>query len=508
MIQQKNVLMLWFSFGSIVISGAIYMLYRFTSIFTGIMAHGIHGAPSVVHSSLVSLSVNMFMIVPVVIFLTALYMYNRQSDHPLIPLLNMLTLTLSSMSIIAGGGGTVELHFSIFMMIAIIAYYEDIRLIVISTVLFVIQHLAGFFFIPEAVFGVKTYPFTMLLFHAVFLLLTSVATILQVQSKQRITSYLESEKMKKQQEINAIWRGVQQLSETLEQVSGVVSDKSKQNIENNMEMIASIREVSIGAEAQNESMSTMEGDLRGITQQIEQASRISADMQNDTRVTETIVGDNQHTLTSLHDQIVLTSETIYSAAETNTRLNDSSQKIVGIMATIQDVTNQTQLLALNASIEAARAGEHGKGFAVVASEIRKLSVHSHTATEEVKAILHTILEESKATLSQMNIGKQAAAHSVEQAARSITNFDQVHAAIHRMIKFINEFHHTIQQIEHGSQGISGEMMNITAVMEEHGASMEQLLATSEEQIISFKQVNDEIIHIRGLTQSLQKQSQS
>ena len=74
-------------------------------------------------------------------------------------------------------------------------------------------------------------------------------------------------------------------------------------------------------------------------------------------------------------------------------MNESTKQINAISETIADITEQTNLLSLNASIESARAGEAGKGFAVVADEIRKLAEQSKTSTEEIKAIIASIQNE-------------------------------------------------------------------------------------------------------------------
>ena len=77
-------------------------------------------------------------------------------------------------------------------------------------------------------------------------------------------------------------------------------------------------------------------------------------------------------------------------AETILALSEQTQQIGDIIATVNDIADQSNLLALNAAIEAARAGEAGKGFAVVAGEVRSLAEQSRQATAQVKEILGDI----------------------------------------------------------------------------------------------------------------------
>jgi methyl-accepting chemotaxis protein len=96
-------------------------------------------------------------------------------------------------------------------------------------------------------------------------------------------------------------------------------------------------------------------------------------------------------------------------AERVTKLGESSQQVGKIASVIDDIADQTNLLALNAAIEAARAGEQGRGFAVVADEVRKLAERTTAATKEIAQILDAILIESQNTAQAMNEGK----HDVE-----------------------------------------------------------------------------------------------
>lgn len=89
----------------------------------------------------------------------------------------MLSLTFASIVSIATGNGLIEYHFSIFMVLAFIGSFQNIRLVVVSAVIFAIHHLGGYFLFSELICGTSDYSFTLLCIHAFYLILTSTATM-------------------------------------------------------------------------------------------------------------------------------------------------------------------------------------------------------------------------------------------------------------------------------------------------------------------------------------------
>jgi len=204
---------------------------------------------------------------------------------------------------------------------------------------------------------------------------------------------------------------------------------------------------------------------------------------------DSISQENNQLITRLAEQLTET-------AGMMTQVNEQSNNIGSILATIRGIAEQTNLLALNAAIEAARAGEQGRGFAVVADEVRSLAVRSQAATDEIRTMINNLQQQSTAAVSAVSRGKTDADTCVGHTAGLVASLGNINQAIAQMQGISTAIAQaTTEQLQLGD----AIQLNMTTMVElaghssskanstlEHSAAVAQSAADLQQSIQAFK----------------------
>lgn len=428
---------------------------------------------------------NVFLVIPIILLVVAILLHIRKHSK-LIPLLVTLSLTFSSISIIAGGDGLVEYHFSIFMVVALITYYDSVKLILVSTVIFAAHHLLGYVLFPEILCGTSDYGFPLLMIHAIYLIFTSGANILLITAKQKHTRILEEEKNLHKQNTQNVTNKLALTSQKLLESVKELTAGSDESTKASQEIASSIQTLSVGANNQLKTARKSEALIEDMVKAIEDITNLSDNVNHSSEDTTHQAENGKKTIDSMVNKMHSIKDAVEGVSLLITNLEKQTENIGTIAANISEISGQTKMLALNASIEAARAGEQGKGFAVVAEEVRKLAHQTDTSTEGIGKIISNIqieMEKIKGAITESSKEVEngiSYVHTTDEVFKEILSAT---ASVEKQIASVNKLSDQLFKDSGKVTDIVSEMREIT---EETLANSENISAATEEQLASVE----------------------
>jgi methyl-accepting chemotaxis protein len=284
---------------------------------------------------------------------------------------------------------------------------------------------------------------------------------------------------------------IDQMAKNLENLAGTVTETSA-TVEELTTFIASVAHnadsLSQAAQKTAHTVSEMAAAVSDVAKIAEEADRISRRASEDARTGDEAVGRTIAGMRTI-------SETMENTARVITGLGRRSQEIGKILEVIEEIADQTNLLALNAAIEAARAGEAGRGFAVVADEVRKLAERSVEATKEIGEVIRQVQAE---TGDAVETAKAGAAETKE----GITLADKAGLALRSIIDSVSRSSQLMAQIASATAKQSLASSEVLQTVSNMTSATNQVTSAVREQAEGTKQIRQAMENInRIMTQA-------
>ena len=270
----------------------------------------------------------------------------------------------------------------------------------------------------------------------------------------------------------------EELSASTEEVS-----RSSQDMTESMEIVAAGAQTS--AASAGESSLAMEETAIGVHRIAESAQALNESASN----TEKLARERGEAIKHANDQMAVIYDSSQLTSELIKRLSKQTEEIQSITKVITDITEQTNLLALNAAIEAARAGEHGKGFAVVADEVRKLAEQSKSSANQIVHLTAGIQEDTKNVENAVSDSLKNVEEGVKVIDEAGDAFISIIDAIQVMGTQIEDISAATEQISASAEEVSASIQEIATQASAASNKTEQSAGAVQNQMATIEEIN-------------------
>lgn len=296
---------------------------------------------------------------------------------------------------------------------------------------------------------------------------------------------------------------VQLSSAKLAASSEQLSASAEQTTDAAKHIASAVQEVSLGTDSQTDGaeqcMTAMQEIAIGM-QRIAESSGSVADIAADTQGKVEEGYDSMQRTSAEMDSL---RQTVSQAAERVDELGKQSDEIGSIVKLITEISQQTNLLSLNASIEAARAGEHGRGFAVVAGEVKKLAEMTQQSAAQVGKLVVHMQQSTADTIQSIASSVDAVQRSQRSVLSAGETLSEVRAAMLSAVDQMQDVSAASEQVSAGSEEVLATIEELARTAQDIAGQTQTVAATAEEQLASMEETAASTRSLSELARELQ-----
>jgi methyl-accepting chemotaxis protein len=269
---------------------------------------------------------------------------------------------------------------------------------------------------------------------------------------------------------------IQNLSTMIHQLS----DNARELVTAATEIASSSENMASGAKKQSGQVHQVSAAVEEMSATILESSRNAGDAAHTAKGAANTADSGGQIVSDTIQGMQKIADVVRDSASSIAKLAKSADQIGEIIAVIDDIADQTNLLALNAAIEAARAGEQGRGFAVVADEVRKLAERTGKATGEIASMIKGIQHQTEDAVQTMEAGVQEVDRGKELADKAGSSLNEIVTMAQRVTEMVGQIAAATEQQSTAAEEISRSIEGINTVTKETAAGAEESAAAAEE----------------------------
>jgi len=379
-------------------------------------------------------------------------------------------------------------YMMVYFCMGVLAFYHNYRPLVISTVLGI--GITNYFywsghpimqgFNVDDMMSLNLF----LLLMSSFLIAQAVTHEKNMRAIEDHEEVLRSANQRFEQLIAEIGTSAEEVSSSAEELTAS-ADQTTQAVQHIAESVYDMRQ---GADNQvrsiEESSNAISEISRAVSQIAENAQHVSSNAQHTSQLAR--AGDDA--IQTVSHQMDSINRTMSELSNVVRGLGERSVQIGEILDAITAISQQTNLLALNAAIEAARAGEHGRGFAVVADEVRKLAEQTGQSAQEITLLVASIQGETEAAVKSMEIVAREVHDGLTVAREAGQSFEQIRQSIDVVANQVQDVSSASEQMAIGTERVVHSIQRIEQIALTSANSTREVSAATEQQLATMEEI--------------------
>ncbi len=313
--------------------------------------------------------------------------------------------------------------------------------------------------------------------------------IIQHMATMASGDYTQTIKTNRQDEVGKLQRALCMMQANAKRLVSEITDTAMTLASAAAQLSQSSSEVAQGSAEQNESATSMASTMEELNASIDSLSHNAEQARSLSQTANETSQQGAAVIGSASEAMQAVSLTVRDVSHEITGLGTLSEQISSIIQVIQEIADQTNLLALNAAIEAARAGEQGRGFAVVADEVRGLAARTSSSAQEITATIDQIQEGTNKAVATMVQGVEKVEHGSELAEQAGTSIQDIQAGSQQVLDVFTEISGMLREQALASADVARNVDTIANMTERNTSSVKEVATAAHDLQDLAKELN-------------------